>query len=144
MLADLVLTVKTSSKELLSRLAKLMDWKSWSVKYIQATIDEMSTTNNDAINRDDLKEIDESGVMVPEPEYEAGEWVVPLIQAGSWLEGALVSNAIKTELSLTLPTSFSSSRRCDYLKYGQREGREKADDQVVAPESTLAVQRSCK
>ena len=26
--------------------------------------------------------------MVPELEYEAGEWVVPLIQAGSWLEGA--------------------------------------------------------
>ena len=80
---------------------------------IQATIDEMSTQiNNDAINRDDLlKRIDElSGVMVPELEYEAGEWVVPLIQAGSWLEGAhLVSMPSKQSLSLTLPTSFSSS-----------------------------------
>ena len=35
-----------------------------------------------------------SGVMVPELEYEAGDWVVPLIQTGSWLEGAnLVSGA---------------------------------------------------
>ena len=104
----------------------------------------MSTQiNNDAINRDDLlKEIDElSGVMVPELEYEAGEWVVPLIQAGSWLEGAhLVSNAIKTE------SKFDSADKLlkqpavvDYfLKYVQREGREKADDQVVAQlESTL-------
>lgn len=146
-LADLVLTVKTSSKELLlSRLAKLKVGfeKLGAGSDIQATIDEMSTQiNNDAINRDDLlKEIDElSGVMVPELEYEAGEWVVPLIQAGSWLEGAhLVSNAIKTE------SKFDSADKLlkqpavvDYfLKYVQREGREKADDQVVAQlESTL-------
>ena len=146
-LADLVLTVKSSSKELLlTRLAKLKVGfeKLGAGSDIQATIDEMSTQiNNDAINRDDLlKEIDElSGVMVPELEYEAGEWVVPLIQAGSWLEGAhLVSNAIKTE------TKFDSADKLlkqpavvDYfLKYVQREGREKADDQVVAQlESTL-------
>ena len=146
-LADLVLTVKTSSKELLlARLAKLKVGfeKLGAGSDIQATIDEMSTQiNNDAINRDDLlKEIDElSGVMVPELEYEAGEWVVPLIQAGSWLEGAhLVSNAIKTE------SKFDSADKLlkqpavvDYfLKYVQREGREKADDQVVAQlESTL-------
>jgi hypothetical protein len=146
-LADLVLTVKTSSKELLlARLAKLKVGfeKLGAGSDIQATIDEMSTQiTNDAINRDDLlKEIDElSGVMVPELEYEAGEWVVPLIQAGSWLEGAhLVSNAIKTE------SKFDSADKLlkqpavvDYfLKYVQREGREKADDQVVAQlESTL-------
>ena len=46
-----------------------------------------------------LKEFDElSGVLVPELEYEAGDWVVPLIQAGSWLEGAhLVAGAVKSE-----------------------------------------------
>ena len=58
---------------------------------IQATIKDLGTQiKNDAINEDDLlKEMDElSGVMVSELEYEAGEWVVPLIQAGSWLEGA--------------------------------------------------------
>ena len=57
-LADLVLTVKTSSKELLlARLAKLKVGfeKLGAGSDIQATIDEMSTQiNNDAINRDDL------------------------------------------------------------------------------------------
>lgn len=146
-LADLVLTVKTAPKELLlSRLAKLKVGfeKLGAGSDIQATIDEMSTQiNNDAINRDDLlKEIDElSGVMVPELEYEAGEWVVPLIQAGSWLEGAhLVSNAIKTESKFdSANTLLKQPAVVDYfLKYVQREGREKADDQVVAQlESTL-------
>ena len=42
--------------------------------------------------------------------YEAGEWVVPLIQAGSWLEGAhLVSNAIKTESKFDSADKLSSS-----------------------------------
>lgn len=146
-LADLVLTVKTAPKDLLlKRLAKLKVGfeKLGAGSDIQATIDEMSTQiNNDAINRDDLlKEIDElSGVMVPELEYEAGEWVVPLIQAGSWLEGAhLVSNAIKTESKFdSADTLLKQPAVVDYfLKYVQREGREKADDQVVAQlESTL-------
>ncbi|MEC7987685.1 MAG: hypothetical protein VX278_21130, partial [Myxococcota bacterium] len=66
---------------------------------IAATIDELIDTlkgenpNKGALlsDMDDL-----SQVMVPELKYEAGEWVVPLIQAGSWLEGAnLVSAAIK-------------------------------------------------
>ena len=46
-----------------------------------------------------LEEFDElSQVMVSELEYEAGEWVVPLIQAGTWLEGAnLVAKAMHKE-----------------------------------------------
>ena len=40
------------------------------------------------------------GVMVSELEYEGGDWVVPLIQAGSWLRGAdLVSAAITKKYS---------------------------------------------
>ena len=67
---------------------------------------------NDAINEDDLlKEMDElSGVMVSELEYEAGEWVVPLIQAGSWLEGAnLVSAAIVKEDKFDVAGNLSSN-----------------------------------
>lgn len=146
-MADLVLTVKTSEKQvLLDRLAKLKVGfeKLGAGSDIQSTIDEMSTQiNNDAINRDDLlKEIDElSGVMVPELEYEAGEWVVPLIQAGSWLEGAhLVSNAIQTESKYEAANDLLKQPAVvDYfLKYVQREGREKAGDEVVTQlESTL-------
>ena len=86
-LADLVLTVKTASKESkLERLEKLkVGFKALGAgDDIQATIQDLGTQiKNDAINEDDLlKEMDElSGVMVSELEYEAGEWVVPLIQA---------------------------------------------------------------
>ena len=93
-LADLVLTVKEAEKDqILARLGKLKEGfeKLGAGTDIQATIDELATQiTNDAISREKLlQEMDElSGVMVPEPEYEAGEWLVPLIHAGSLLEGA--------------------------------------------------------
>ena len=146
-LADLVLTINTASPEQLQAYLKSLKAGFEKVKAgtdIQLTIDEMiDTVSTEGFDRAALlEEIDAlSNVMVPELECEAGEWVVPLIQAGSWLEGAhLVSNAIKTE------SKFDSADKLlkqpavvDYfLKYVQREGREKADDQVVAQlESTL-------
>jgi hypothetical protein len=75
-----------------------------------------------------------SGVMVSELEYEAGEWVVPLIQAGSWLEGAnLVSAAIIKENKFdTASQLLKQPRVVEYfLKYVEREGSNKAPDQVV-------------
>jgi hypothetical protein len=139
-LADLVLTVKTSSKE--SKLARLDALKAGfkglgAGDDIQATIADLGTQiTNDAINEDDLlKEMDElSGVMVSELEYEAGEWVVPLIQAGSWLEGAnLVSAAIVKENKFDVAGQLLKQPRVVeyFLKYVEREGRSKAPDQVV-------------
>lgn len=139
-LADLVLTVKTSSKDAkLERLEKLKaGFKALGAgDDIQATIADLSTQiKNDAINEDDLlKEMDElSGVMVSELEYEAGEWVVPLIQAGSWLEGAnLVSAAIVKENKFDVAGQLLKQPRVVeyFLKYVEREGRSKAPDQVV-------------
>lgn len=139
-LADLVLTVKTSSKDSkLERLEKLKaGFKALGAgDDIQATIADLSTQiKNDAINEDDLlKEMDElSGVMVSELEYEAGEWVVPLIQAGSWLEGAnLVSAAIVKENKFDVAGQLLKQPRVVeyFLKYVEREGRSKAPDQVV-------------
>ena len=75
-----------------------------------------------------------SGVMVSELEYEAGEWVVPLIQAGSWLEGAnLVSAAIVKEDKFDVAGQLLKQPRVVeyFLKYVEREGRSKAPDQVV-------------
>jgi hypothetical protein len=72
--------------------------------------------------------------MVPELEYEAGEWVVPLIQAGSWLEGAnLVSSAIIAENKYDSAAQLLKQPRVVeyFLQYVEREGREKAPDQVV-------------
>ena len=139
-LADLVLTVKTASKESkLERLDKLKaGFKALGAgDDIQATIKDLGTQiKNDAINEDDLlKEMDElSGVMVSELEYEAGEWVVPLIQAGSWLEGAnLVSAAIVKENKFDVAGQLLKQPRVVeyFLKYVEREGRAKAPDQVV-------------
>ena len=140
-LADLVLTVKTASKDSkLERLEKLkVGFKALGAgDDIQATIKDLGTQiTNDAINEDDLlKEMDElSGVMVSELEYEAGEWVVPLIQAGSWLEGAnLVSAAIVKEDKFDVAGQLLKQPRVVeyFLKYVEREGSSKAPDQVVA------------
>ena len=139
-LADLVLTVKSSTKE--SKLASLEKLKAGfeglgAGDDIQATINDLSTQiTNDAIQEDDLlKEMDElSGVMVSELEYEAGDWVVPLIQAGSWLEGAnLVSAAIVKESKFDVAGQLLKQPRVVeyFLKYVEREGGNKAPDQVV-------------
>ena len=91
----------------------------------------MSTQiTNDAIQEDDLlKEMDElSGVMVSELEYEAGDWVVPLIQAGSWLEGAnLVSAAIIKESKFDVAGQLLKQPRGRiFLGIVEREGGNKA------------------
>jgi hypothetical protein len=146
-LADLVLTVKSSPTDIMiARLGKLKEGfqKLGAGEDIQRTIDEMSDNiKTNAISRDKLlQEMDElSGVMVPELEYEAGDWVVPLIQAGSWLEGShLVSGAIQKEKKFDAGSRLLKQPQVvDYfLKYVQREGQSKAPDQVVKQlETTL-------
>lgn len=139
-LADLVLTVKESEKaQIVDRMARLKAGfdRLGAGTDVQATIDELTTqVNNDAISRDKLiQEMDElSGVMVPELEYEAGEWVVPLIHAGSWLEGAhLVSGALKAEGKFDAADAMLKQPQVvDYfITYVNREGSEKAPDEVV-------------
>jgi hypothetical protein len=139
-MADLVLTAKTAPKETIVRdLGKLKTGFA-RVKAgddIGRTIDEMILQiNNDALQGKDLvKELDElSGVLVPELETEAGDWVVPLIQAGSWLEGAhLVSGALKAEEKYGAADGMLRQPAVvDYfIKYVEREGGDKAPDEVV-------------
>lgn len=146
-LAELVLTVQSSSKEVkVDRLTKLKEGfvKLGAGADINDTIDDtISSIKNEAVTNDDLlKEMDElSGVLMPELEYEAGEWVVPLIQAGSWLQGSyLVSGAIIEENKFdAASTLLRQPAVADYfLKYVQREGKEKAPDEVVKQlENTL-------
>ena len=104
---------------------------------VALTIDELAKNiENDSVSNDDLlMQFDElSGVMVPELEYEAGEWVVPLIQAGSWLEGSyLVSSAIIKESQYDKASNLLRQPEVAkyFLKYVQREGKSKAPDAVV-------------
>lgn len=146
-LADVVLTINTASPEQLQAYLKSLKAGFAKVKAgndIQLTIDEMlETVGTEGFDRAGLlEEIDAlSNVMVPELECEAGEWVVPLIQAGSWLEGAnLVSGTIQKDQKYAESKSlFHQPGAAKYfLRYVQREGREKAPDAIIAKlESTL-------
>jgi hypothetical protein len=139
-MADLVLTIKTSDKTLkLDRLERLKSGfaKLGAGSDVAQTIDELAKNiENESVSNDDLlMQFDElSGVMVPELEYEAGEWVVPLIQAGSWLEGSyLVSSAIIKESQYSKASNLLRQPEVAeyFLKYVQREGKTKAPDAVV-------------
>jgi hypothetical protein len=140
-LADLVLTVSTASDaKQAARLGRIKDGMAalGAGGDVAKTLDELiGKIKSGSGSKDDLlKEFDElSGVLVPELKYEAGEWVIPLIKAGSWLEGAhLVAGAIKKE------GKYSEAGRLlrqphviDYfIEYVQREGGEKAPDAVIA------------
>ena len=101
-IADMLLTVKTSSKdELLAQLGSVqtgMDQLDGGAD-IQRTIDDIEDrVRGDAVTRDELlKELDElAGAVIPELEFNGQDRIVPLIQAGSWLEGAnLLAKAVK-------------------------------------------------
>jgi hypothetical protein len=139
-LADLVLTAKQAPKaETLTRLKKIEEGFALlgAGSDIGKTIDDiMARLQNDAINSDDLVgEIDElSRVLVPEVTYEAGDRVVPLIQAGGWLAGShYVAGAIvaakKPEAADKL---LKQPEVVDYfLKYVRTEGADKAAPMVI-------------
>lgn len=100
--ADMLLTVKTSSDEtLLGQLAQIRSGMQIleGGKDILATIDDLvERIQAKAVTRDQLlTELDElSNVVIPELEFNGRERVVPLIQAGSWLAGSnLVAKAVK-------------------------------------------------
>ncbi len=139
-IADLLLTVKGAKKpRLLAALGKI---KSGMVQLgagsdLPVVIDDLADRiKNDAVSREDLvKELDElSGAVIPEIEYEAGERSVPLIQAGSWLEGAnLVARAIgdagkysEAGDLLKQPAVVSY-----FQKYVATEGQDKAPSEVI-------------
>lgn len=140
-LADALLTVKTAPPDqLVERLKLVKDGmqKLRAGNDIQSTIDELigNIQNVGSGSRDKLvQDLDEMhGAIIPELEYEAGPQVVPLIQAGSWLEGSnLLASAIidakKPEVGNDL---LRQPQIADYfLKYVQLEGRAKAPDEVV-------------
>lgn len=146
-LADALLTVKDSPKDKLTERLQVV--KAGLIALgagddLPKTIDDLvGRISNDAISRDDLvKELDElHGAVIPEISYEAGERCVPLIQAGSWLEGSnLVAGAIVAADNATAGTQLLRQPQvADYfLKYVEVEGEGKAPDEVLKQlQSTL-------
>ncbi len=139
-LADCLLTVKEATKEkLVARLALVKTGMNTlgAGKDLPATIDDLTARiNNDSISRDDLvKELDEMhGAIIPEIQFEAGDRSVPLIQAGSWLEGSnLVAAAI---VAANKPDAGTQMLRQPevvgyFLKYVKTEGADKASSGVI-------------
>lgn len=140
LLADLLLTVKSAEKDqLLKRLVaiekgmKQLDGGS----DIDATLKDLQErVQADAVTRDELlKEFDElSGAVIPELEFNGNARVVPLIQAGSWLEGAnLVAQAVKSKSEpAAADTLLKQPAVVDYfIRYVTTEGAEKAPEAVT-------------
>ena len=146
LVADVVLTIKTASKDdLVARLQgiqKGMQQLGGGSDIDNTITDLVSRIQNDAVSRDELvKDIDElAGVIIPEIEYEAGEKVVPLIQAGSWLEGAnLVSSAVITAGKYeAADTLLKQPEVVKYFRqYVKIEGEGAPDEVVAKLEQTL-------
>ena len=137
-----------TNEEHLARLARVKEGMAalGAGEKVQTTLDELAAKikTGSGSREDLLKELDElSGVLVPDLKYEAGEWVIPLIKAGSWLEGAhLVAGAIKEEGKFEQAgTLLRQPHVIDYfIEYVDREGSEKAPDAVIAKlKETLAT-----
>jgi hypothetical protein len=140
-MADLVLTLKTSEQEsILKRLGKMKEGlkKLGAGDDIYAVLEDFETRVKDnSVKKEELlEEFDElSQVMVSELEYEAGEWVVPLIQAGTWLEGAnLVAKVMHQENKYNAADEFFRQKEIVeyFISYIDRDGKDRAPDQVVA------------
>lgn len=140
-IADMLLTVKTSSKEdLLTQLDEVETGMQQlqGGHDIKATIDDIKDrVKGDAVTRDELlKELDEiSQAVIPELRFNGKERVVPLIQAGSWLEGAnLLAKAVKAANKPSAADALLKQPAVvDYfLHYVQTQGQNEAPEAVTA------------
>ena len=148
-IADMLLTVKTSSKEDLLRHLDQLEQGMTQLdggRDILAMLDEIKDrVRADAVTRDELlQELDElSGAFIPELEFNGRERIVPLIQAGSWLEGAnLLSRAVKeADQPETADELLKQPSVVAYfLEYVQKEGADKAPEAVTQKlESSLVT-----
>lgn len=150
-LADLLLTTKTASKadviERLKKIAKGMEQLGAGEEIQSSLKDFGERVNSDAVTRDDLlREFDElSGVVIPKLTFNGLDRVVPLIEAGSWLEGAnLVARALKASPAPNRAAAeglLKAPAVVDYfLKYVKTEGAGKAPEVVTKKlEESLAT-----
>lgn len=139
-IADMLLTVKTASDDqLVDRLGKIKTGMTVlkGGEDIDKTIDEITDrVKAGAVNRDELlKELDElSGAIIPELEFNGVERIVPLIQAGSWLEGAnLVARACDAKATPAAADGILKQPHVvDYfIEYVKGEGKDKAPAAVT-------------
>lgn len=140
-LADALLTVKTAkADELITRLQTISEGMKQlgGGDDIQTMLTDMQDRiKADAVTRDELlREFDEmAGAVIPELEFNGQERVVPLIQAGSWLEGAnLVAKAVEAKGNPSAADSLlkQPSVVTYFIGYVAEEGSTKAPAAVTA------------
>ena len=140
-LADTLLTVRTAPPEKLAERMKAVKAGMKAVKAgddIDKTIDSLigDIQNLGGGARDNLEQELEQmhAAVIPEIEYEAGDQIVPLIQAGAWLEGSnlLAAAIIKANRPEVANDLLRQPAVCDYfLKYVDMAGKTKANEEVV-------------
>jgi hypothetical protein len=134
-LADMLLTVKTAKKEdllaYINRVRVGMQQLEGGKDIDKMLGDMEERVKADSVTRDELlREFDElSGAVIPELEFNGKNRVVPLIEAGTWLEGAnLVARAVDgSDNPGAGDTLLKQPAVVDYfIKYVKVEGAEKA------------------
>ncbi len=137
-LADMLLSIKVSTDErLLAQLAQIhngMVALKGGDDIVRTIADISERVKAKAVNRENLlKELDElSGAVIPELEFEGRTRIVPLIQGGSWLEGAnLVASASKAAGKTTACDQLL--KQPDVVAYFQERTRRLAGDTAVNP-----------
>lgn len=140
-LADALLTVKSAEQDvLLTRLDAIrtgMGQLGGGADIDSTLRDMQERIKAEAVSRDELlKEFDElSGAVIPELEFNGNDRIVPLIEAGSWLEGSnLVARAVAdAHKPGAADTLLKQPAVVDYfIKYVKTEGAEKAPAAVTA------------
>ena len=139
LLTDLTLSIKrTEPPVILSQLTELKKGMNTlkTGSDIQTVIQELiNTVQKPNFDRNAmLQELDDlASVLIPEIKHESEEWIVPLIQAGTWIEGihlvssAAVANGKVKDLSFLKQPGVARY----FLRYVDREGRTKAPPVVM-------------
>ncbi len=140
-LADCLLTVKDAPKDkLVERLTLVQSGMSAldaGPNVDSLLVDLIARVKNDSSTREDLlKDLDEMhGNILPEIKFQTGgERFIPLIQAGSWLEGSnVLSQAILAANKPDVGTQLLRQPAVVYyfLGYLQSEGADKAPGNVL-------------
>ena len=142
-LADMLLTVTTSSGEhlhtQLATLRKGMEQLDSGSDIDRMIRDFEESVAADSVTREELlSEFDQlSGAVIPELEFNGNERIVPLISAGSWLEGThLVAQALSAVDADKRTDADKLLKAPDVVEYFQKyvaaEGADKAPEPVAA------------
>jgi hypothetical protein len=148
LMADVLLTLHQSDKAKLSERLRAIDSGMGILGVtgdLKDSIGELvKNVDNDAVSRDDLlRDLEDlAGAKIPEAEFSSDKFL-PLLQAGSWLEGAnLVARAMQAENKFDQADRLLKQPEVVeyFLRYVEDEGQERASDDILAQlKTTLNV-----